>query len=73
MSAKLKDIRPAVISRETRRCLDQYRGFRHVVRNVYTFTLFPTRITELVEQLPDCYAAITTDLAKFARFLNSVD
>ena len=73
MSAELKDIRPAVISRETRRCLDQYRGFRHVVRNVYTFTLFPTRMTELVEHLPDCHAAVAADLAEFARFLNSVN
>jgi hypothetical protein len=73
MSAKLKDIRPAAISRETRRCLDQFRGFRHVVRNVYTFTLYPTRMTELVEQLPDCHTAVAADLAEFARFLNSVD
>lgn len=73
MSAELKDIRPAVISRETRHCLDQYRGFRHVVRNVYTFTLFPTRISELVEHLPDCHTAVTTDLDKFASFLNSVN
>ena len=73
MSAELKDIRPAVISRETRHCLDQYRGFRHVVRNVYTFTLFPARMTELVEKLPDCYTALSTELAQFNRFLNSLD
>lgn len=73
MSAELKDIRPPVIGRETRRCLDQYRGFRHVVRNVYTFTLFPTRMTELVEKLSDCHTAVTVDLAEFTRFLNSVN
>jgi hypothetical protein len=73
MSAELKDIRPAVISRETRRCLDQYRGFRHVVRNVYSFTLYPTRMAELVKQLPDCHTAVMVDLKKFASFLNTVN
>ncbi|GJM41876.1 MAG: hypothetical protein DHS20C20_21580 [Ardenticatenaceae bacterium] len=47
MSAELKEVRPAVIRRETRHCLDQFRGFRQVVRNVYSFTLFPTRMSEL--------------------------
>lgn len=73
MSAELKGIRPAVISRETRHCLDQYRGFRHVVRNVYTFTLHPTRMIELVEHLPDCHATIVSNLIEFASFLNSVN
>jgi hypothetical protein len=34
-------VRPAVISDETRWILDEYRGFRHVVRNVYTFRFDP--------------------------------
>ena len=73
MSAVLKEIRPAVISRGTRRCLDQFRGFRHVVRNVYTFTLYPTRMTELVEQLPDCHTAVVADFDEFIGFLNSLN
>jgi len=35
MSAELRGTRPPVIGRNTRDCLDNYRGFRHVVRNVY--------------------------------------
>lgn len=41
MSASIDRIRPAVISQETRFCLEEYRGFRHVVRNVYTFNMNP--------------------------------
>jgi protein subunit release factor A len=36
-------IRPAVISAESRRALDKLRGFRHVVRHVYTFNYDPNK------------------------------
>jgi len=69
MAAELPAVRPPVITIETRRCLDEYRGFRHVVRNVYTFNLNPNRIMELATALPDCYQAIKRDLADFSQFL----
>ncbi|MFN2131705.1 MAG: hypothetical protein ACK2VD_14340 [Anaerolineae bacterium] len=37
MAAEVPSVRPALISGETRQLLDEYRGFRHVVRNVYAF------------------------------------
>ena len=43
MSAELSTIRPAVISHKTRHCLDEYRGLRHIVRDIYTFNLKPSR------------------------------
>ena len=69
MAAELPGIRPPIISRNTRDCLDGYRGFRHVVRNVYTFNLRPARLRELVEELPACYAALAQDLAAISVFL----
>jgi len=36
MASEIGGVRPAVISDATRQALDEYRGFRHVVRNVYT-------------------------------------
>jgi hypothetical protein len=44
MSGEIEGIRPAVISAATRRRLDEYRGFRHVVRNVYALNLRPARL-----------------------------
>jgi hypothetical protein len=44
MTAKISDRRPAVLSYSTRKCLDEYRGFRHVVRNVYAFNFRPARL-----------------------------
>lgn len=72
MSAKVSHIRPAVISQETRYCLDEYRGFRHVVRNVYTFNLKPARFAELTTQLQDCYQRLKRDLNDFAGFLQTL-
>ena len=40
---------------------DEYRGFRHIVRNVYAFTLHPPRIKELSDGLPACWKAICED------------
>jgi hypothetical protein len=69
MSAEMPSRRPAVIRTISRRCLDEYRSFRHVVRNVYTFNLNPNRITELAADLPACYEAVQQDLAQFRQFL----
>ncbi len=35
----IPDVRPPVLTLETRDRLDRYRGFRHIVRNVYTFNM----------------------------------
>lgn len=73
MSAAIDGVRPAVISQETRFCLDEYRGFRHVVRNVYTFNLRPLRLQELTENLSTCYQRLNAELAGFIAFLGDLD
>lgn len=73
MSAAVDGLRPAVISRETRFCLEEYRGFRHIVRNIYTFNLQPARLQELTTGLRGCYAALQRDLHEFVSFLKQVD
>ena len=72
MAAKLNSIRPAVITSATRDGLDEYRGFRHLVRNVYTFQLRPTRLQELVSGLRTCYQNVCHDLETFLQFLEQV-
>ncbi len=61
-----------VISRETRHCLDEYRGFRHVVRNVYAFNLLLSRLQELAGQLRECYLSVKSDLDEFTGFLDQL-
>jgi hypothetical protein len=73
LSASLNGIRPAVLTRETRICLDEYRSFRHIVRNLYTFNLQPARIDELATGVKACYQLVAHDLSHFANFLEELD
>lgn len=72
MSAEVTDTRPTVIEAKTRHCLDEYRGFRHVVRNVYTFNLRPSRLEELVDELRSCYNAFVQEVTIFCGFLDQL-
>ena len=69
MTVEMGKLRPAVIRIETRQSLDEYRGFRHIVRNVYAFNLHPARLNELALDSEDCLSALTIDLLAFADFL----
>ena len=70
MSGEIETVRPTVIQHSTRICLDEYRAFRHVVRNVYTFNLRPTRLEELTKDLQGCYSTFKQDLEEFINFLH---
>ena len=70
MAADIPDVRPAVISAATLTLLDEYRAFRHVVRNVYAFQLDPARLRRLVHEAPRTLAQVHAELAAFADFLN---
>lgn len=73
MATPIPNIRPAVISNESRQCLDEYRGFRHVVRNVYAFNLYPARLQTLTQGLEKCFQTVQNDLSRFIDFLESLD
>lgn len=69
MSAEIELVRPMVISKETRNILGEYRGFRHVVRNVYSFNLSATKMEPLVRKLPDLFNNIQDEIEAFLCFL----
>ena len=72
MSTEVSELRPPVISSDLRYMLDEYRGFRHVVRNVYAFNFRPSRLKELVDTLPVCFSSFKQDLLAFTVFLESL-
>jgi hypothetical protein len=72
MTADIPSTRPAVLSSELRNRLDRYRGFRHVVRNVYTFQLDAQQIEALVRQLQPTMEQASRELLTFADFLERV-
>ncbi|MFZ5910754.1 MAG: hypothetical protein ACOYYU_12135 [Chloroflexota bacterium] len=73
MASEIENVRPAVISHETRTCMDEYRGLRHVVRNVYAFNLRSARLHELTLNLEACFSRVQKELLALAEFLESVD
>lgn len=73
MSAEIQGIRPAILDRTARSSLDEYRAFRHLVRNVYAFNFRPKRLQELVEGLRDSFDSVKIDLQVFAQFLEKLD
>ncbi len=73
MSAEVPGIRPPVLSRETRACLNEYRGFRHIVGHLYTFNLNPERVRTLADGVKGCLGLVRRDLERFTAFLHSVD
>lgn len=73
MAVEIEQIRPAVISRETRASLEEYRGFRHVVRNIYTFHLAPARIKPLLDDLGEVWGCAKREIEGFMHFLETIE
>jgi hypothetical protein len=69
MMTDVPGLRPSVISAATSDSLDEFRRFRHVVRNIYAEHLDPERIRLLVEKLPNVWSSLDSELTAFAQFL----
>lgn len=72
MAAEIPGVRPALIDPDLKARLDRYRGFRHVVRNVYTFNLDAEQIDSLVVALPDTAHRVSSALIGYAELLESL-
>ncbi|KYH33106.1 hypothetical protein [Neomoorella mulderi] len=72
MTLDLPELRPHVIRKETAALLDEYRGFRHVFRNVYGFNLAAERLERLVQKLPETLVALRWDLQVFLERMREV-
>lgn len=69
MSLDITDIRPPVISYKLKNNLQEYRSFRHLIRNIYTYNINPEKIKPLIEILPSLLKDIDKDLKLFSKFL----
>jgi len=73
MSSEVPRVRPAVLSPELRDNLDRYRGFRHVVRNAYTFNLDVELVELLIKHLQPTMNQLSEELLAFAEFLEELE
>jgi hypothetical protein len=69
MMTEIKQVRPPVISRNTFLLLDEYRGFRHVVRNVYTYNLSGKKLQPLMDDLHIVFEQVRKELFEFIRLM----
>lgn len=51
MAEEMPKLRPALISSQTFELLDEYRAFRHLIRNIYTHRINPLKMQRLIENL----------------------
>jgi len=72
MMTEIPGIRPPVVSIDTGTKLDEYRRFRHIVRNVYTHNLDPVKVGKLVSDAPALFERLKAELMAFANFLEQV-
>lgn len=72
MAEDIEGIRPAVISQENASALDEYRRFRHLVRNVYSINLLPEKLIGLMMALAPTWEKVRTELRAFSQFLDEL-
>jgi len=65
MATEIKQVRPAIISKQTFELLNEYRGFRHIVRNVYTYNISIKKLAPLVGELSSAFNCVKGDLDDF--------
>jgi hypothetical protein len=70
VSNDVPDVRPAVISSENAKRLDEFRRFRHLVRNIYASELLPERMADMLTELPGLWASLRSEPHAFADFLH---
>lgn len=72
MAAERPEIRPAVISQESVQALDEFRRFRHLVRNAYAMEIVPAKMTGLINTLPHMWSSLHAEFLAFADFLEDL-
>lgn len=71
MASEVPTIRPAVISEAIYSRLNDYRGFRHIVRNVYTLKFDPEKVKKLSTEITELFSKVSAELLAFADFLDN--
>ncbi len=72
MAHEMSDVRPAMISVDVAAGLDEYRRFRHLVRNIYATNLVPTKMAGLLARLLPLWHKLRAELTAFAAFLEQI-
>jgi len=69
MKNDVAGVRPALIDPQNAERLDEFRRFRHLVRNIYTTNLSAAKMAGLLQVLPELWPTLKDQLLAFADFL----
>ena len=72
MTLDIDKVRPPVLEAETADLLNEYRKFRHLVRNIYTLNLDPSRVGSLVSGLDGLWDRVKRELLAFSGLLENL-
>lgn len=72
MANDMPRVRPALIDVDSANTLDEFRRFRHLIRNIYTTHLVPARMDGLLQVLPNLWSRLKNELLAFADFLGGL-
>jgi uncharacterized protein YukE len=67
-----RDNRPAVLTVTTAQNLQEYLGFRHIVRNLYSFELDILRVEVLVQRYYSVWQGFDQDIRRFVQWLRDL-
>lgn len=71
MTIKIEGIRPALLSQESFKILDELRGFRHVFRHAYSYGLDGERVIKLAEKTAKLKNSFQKDYFEFKEVIKS--
>jgi len=72
MRLEIVEVRPAVVSVETAKLLEEFLDFRHKFRHIYGFDLDFKKLDALDQIYPETHKQFVSDINKFIEFLNGL-
>lgn len=72
MATPIIKTRGPLISSQTKDLLNEFRGFRHVFRNVYGFNLIGKRLESLLTIFPSTVSNVEKDIKNFTKEMNNI-
>lgn len=72
MATEIQRVRPPVIKKQIFELLNEYRGFRHIVRNLYTYNISARKLAPLVEDLQTTYNLVKRDIEEFLKLFEEL-
>ena len=72
MLVRVEGIRPALLSEESYRCLNEVRGFRHAFRHAYSYGLDEERVAFLLRRVLGKRDVVMTDLKRFRKSISVI-